>query len=315
MERLRMVTEALRRALPDDYRMALEVLHRLAPRINNSFVTLVLPDYVALYGGEDFDASMEALKYFTAFGSSEFAVRHFLKRDFERTLAVMTGWSTDDNEHVRRLASEGSRPRLPWSFRIEPLMRDPSPVRPILENLRADKSLYVRKSVANHLNDITKDNPDWALDVIEGWPLDGTETAWIAKHALRTLIKKGDKRALAVLGAGEKAEVVLSEFSVSPQVIRLGEKITLSFELKSTARHSQRLVIDYAVHYVKKAGGTSAKVFKLKLLSLEAGASVALTRAQSIQNFTTRVHYTGRHEVDVTVNGEVLGRSFFDLED
>jgi 3-methyladenine DNA glycosylase AlkC len=313
MERLRRVTESLRVTLPENYREALEVMTALAPRLNSGFVTMVLPDYVALYGGEDFEASMEALKYFTTFGSAEFAIRHFLRRDLTRTLGVMEGWSLDGNEHVRRLASEGSRPRLPWSFRIEPLMSDPTPTRRILDNLRGDPSLYVRKSVANHLNDITKDNPGYALDLIEGWPLDAAPTAWIAKHGLRSLIKKGDKRALAVLGAGEAAEVVVEAFTVSPEAVRLGEQVTLALRLKSTSTREQRLVIDYAVHYVKKAGGTSAKVFKLKLLTLGAGESVSITRVQSIRDFTTRVHYAGRHEVDVMVNGAVLARAFFDL--
>lgn len=314
MQRLRRVAEALRAVLPDDYRASLAILRQLAPRLNHGFVTMVLPDYVALSGLDDFDASMDALRDFTVLGSSEFAVRPFLRRDLDRTLAVMEIWAHDDNEHVRRLASEGSRPRLPWSFRIEPLMADPARLAPILEALKADPSLYVRRSVANSLNDVTKDNPGWALDRIEGWDLGDARTAWIARHALRSLIKRGDRRALAIVGAGGEAEVALHDLRVEPARIRLGDRITLSFRLESRAAAAQRLVIDYAVHYVKKNGGSSAKVFKLKALTLAPHASATFRRAQTVRNFTTRVHYPGRHAVEVMVNGAVLGRTGFDLD-
>jgi 3-methyladenine DNA glycosylase AlkC len=227
----------------------------------------------------------------------------------------MRQWAKDDDEHVRRLASEGSRPRLPWSFRLESLMLDPSPILPILDSLKADNSLYVRKSVANHFNDITKDNPGWVLDQIEGWSLDNPHTAWIARHALRSLIKKGDRRALTIMGAGHAAQVRVEQVSVSPEHVRLGDRINLSVRLTSTAEQSQRLIIDYALHYVKKSGGTSAKVFKLKTLDLAAGESVVVSREQQIRNFTTRVHYAGKHELDILINGECLARTFFDLID
>jgi 3-methyladenine DNA glycosylase AlkC len=313
MQRLNRVSQCLHAGLPDDYPAALETLFQLAPRLNSGFVTLILPEYVALYGQHDFQRSMQALKFFTAFGSSEFAVRHFLRNDLEKGLALMLEWSLDENPHVRRLASEGCRPRLPWSFRLEKLVADPSPALEILDNLKADDSLYVRKSVANHLNDITKDNPQWVLDQIEAWPLENPHTAWIARHALRSLIKKGDVRALTIMGAGKQAQVKIDGLAVTPNAISLGDRISLSFTLTSTATDHQRLIIDYAIHYVKKSGGTSAKVFKLKTLELPAGASVTLTREQQIRNFTTRVHYAGRHEVDVLINGQCLGRSGFDL--
>ncbi|MES2537675.1 MAG: DNA alkylation repair protein [Pseudomonadota bacterium] len=313
LQRLRRMTESLHATLPADYRQTLGILRRLAPRINNNFVTLVLPDYVGLYGLDDFDASMDALKFFTGFGSSEFAVRPFLRRDLPRTLAVMERWSLDDGDAVRRLASEGCRPRLPWSFRLEALMADPAPVAVILENLKADPSLYVRKSVANHLNDITRDHPAWVLDRIESWQLGTPHTAWIAKRALRTLIKKGDQRALAVIGAGAAPKVRVHDLLLSPRQLTLGGRLSLSCRLESASSESQRLVIDYIVHYVKKSGATSAKVFKLKELTLGAGESVSIAREQQIRDFTTRVHHAGRHEVDIVINGERLARDFFHL--
>ncbi|MFK3970405.1 DNA alkylation repair protein [Pseudomonas sp. NPDC087358] len=315
MQRLNRVSQSLHAGLPQDYVAALGILYQLAPRLNSAFVSMILPEYVALYGQADFQRSMQALKFFTSFGSSEFAVRHFLRRDFARTIEVMHGWSLDENPHVRRLASEGCRPRLPWSVRLENLMIDPSPVLEILDNLKADDSLYVRKSVANHLNDITKDNPQWVLDQLEAWPLHNRHSAWIARHALRSLIKKGDARALTLMGAGDKALVTLTDLSVSPGSIGLGERIKLSFGLTSTSDKPQRLIIDYAIHYVKKSGGTSAKVFKLKTLELAPGQSVNIRREQQVRDFTTRVHYAGWHAVDVLINGQCLGSSGFDLSE
>lgn len=313
MQRMRRMTESLCATLPPEYRAAVAILRQLAPHIKHSFVSIVLADFVGQYGPEDFDFSMKALKEFTTYGSSEFAVREYLRRDLPRALTTMEEWSRDENEHVRRLASEGSRPRLPWSFRLDALVRDPSPVAPILENLKADPSLYVRKSVANHLNDITKDHPDWVLERIAGWSLENPHTAWIAKRGLRTLIKKGDARALAVIGAGEKAQVAIHDMRVHPRVIKLGETISLSLRLESTASNPQRLVVDYIVYYVKKSGGSSAKVFKLKEFTLDPGKSVILSRSQTVRDFTTRVHYPGRHEVEVVVNGESLAKDYFDL--
>lgn len=313
MQRLNRVSRGLHAGLPADYSQALAILYKLAPRLNSSFVSLILPEYVALYGQHDFERSMQALKFFTTFGSSEFAVRHYLRLDFQRALQIMHDWSLDENEHIRRLASEGSRPRLPWSFRLEPLMVDPTPVLTILDNLKADSSLYVRKSVANHFNDITKDNPDWVLAQIEGWSLDNPHTAWIARHALRSLIKKGDRRALTIMGAGHTPQVRVDQVSVTPTTIHLGDTLSLSFQVTSTAERSQRLIIDYAIHYVKKSGGTSAKVFKLKTLELGPGESVIVARKPQLRNFTTRVHYPGVHELDILINGECLASSRFEL--
>ena len=314
MQRLRQIAVAFHEVLPGDFEKNIEILRALAPRINHGFASITLPEYVALYGQDHFDLSMEALAFFTRFGSSEFAIRHFLLKDQARTLEVMKRWSKDENEHVRRLASEGCRPRLPWSFQLKALIAEPSPVASILENLKSDPSLYVRKSVANHLNDITKDHPAWVFDKIADWSQDDPRTAWIMKQALRTLIKKGDTRALHLFGAGHKAEVKIDAFSVMPSALKLGGAVKITAGLTSTASAPQKLMIDYAVHYVKKAGGTSRKVFKWKEITLSPGATTELAISRAIRDFTTRVHYAGRHEVELIVNGEVLGTSGFELE-
>ncbi|MBR2690973.1 MAG: DNA alkylation repair protein [Aquamicrobium sp.] len=313
MQRLRQTAVSFQATLPASYGEALEILDALAPRINHGFASIVLPEFVALFGQEHFDLSMRALHNFTRYGSAEFAIRHFLARDFERTLAVMVGWAEDDNEHVRRLASEGSRPRLPWSFNLKTLIADPAPTAPILEALKSDTSLYVRKSVANHLNDITKDNPDRVIERVRGWDLQDARTAWIVKHALRTLIKKGDARALHLIGSTGTPEVAVEHFAVKPARIQLGERIALEARMISTADSNQKLVVDYAIHYVKKSGTASRKVFKLKEIELAPAARTELSISQVVRDFTTRKHHAGHHRVELIVNGEVLSTSGFDL--
>lgn len=314
MQRLRRMSESLHVALPGDFRRNLGILRELAPRLPAGFVTLFLPDYVALHGRDQVALSLDALRYFTRFGSAEFAIREFLRDDLSGTLKTMTAWAHDDNEHVRRLASEGTRPRLPWSFHLPAIAADPTLAAPILEALRADPSLYVRKSVANHLNDVTRAHPDWVLARVAQWPLDNPHTAWIVKRALRTLIKAGDRRALTAIGAGKKPKVRVRGFTISPQRLSLGARVNFKLEFDSTAASAQRLVVDYAVHYVKKSGGSSPKVFKWKELTVGARAAVVLTRSQRIQDFTTRKHYPGRHVVDVMFNGEKLASAHFDLK-
>ncbi len=294
MQRMRQGAEALHAALPVPYPKAIEVLDRLAPRIGHNFAAIMLSEFVALYGRDDFDLSLNALKCYTRFGSSEFAIRHFLKDDLKRTLAAMRGWAEDENEHVRRLASEGSRPRLPWSFQLKPVMENPALTWPILDALKADESLYVRKSVANHLNDIAKDHPDWLLARLESWPRDNSHTSWIVRHVA-------------------KADVRVAAFSVAPDKVQLGGHVVIEAEIVSTAKKSQRLVTDYAVHYVKANGGTSRKVFKLREFDLEPGASQVLSIKRAIRDFTTRKHYAGQHGVELIVNGETVAEGRFEL--
>lgn len=313
MQRMRQTAISLHETLPQDFPKALQILERLAPRISQGFAPISLSEFVALYGQDHFDLSLDALKFLTSFGSSEFAVRHFLIADFDRTIAVMRNWARDDNEHVRRLASEGSRPRLPWSFQLKNLIADPSATGSILERLKADPSLYVRKSVANHLNDVGKDHPDLLIERLGSWDLDNKHTAWIARHALRTLIKKGGARALALIGTTGPAKVRIDAFSVLPARIRLGERIAIKISLTSTSKIAQRLVVDYAVHYPKK-NGISRKVFKLNEIGLPPDGSREFAISQTVKDFTTRKHNAGFHRVELIINGEVMAVSGFDLD-
>lgn len=311
--RMRHVSITLRDHLPGDLRAAVEVLKEVAPRMPKGYTALLYPDLVALYGQDDPVFSLAALKYFTRFGSSEFAVRPFIQRDVPGTLRLMRTWAEDEDEHVRRLASEGCRPRLPWSFRLDAILKDPSLTTPILERLREDPALYVRKSVANHLNDLSKDHPRYMVDLLRRWGLTHPHTAWIAKHASRTLIKAGDPAALALFAFDTKVKVRAERCTVSPERIRLGDTIVLACTLRSEAARSQQLVVDYAIHYRKANGTTSRKVFKWKELELGAHASITLIKRQRIVDMSTRKHYDGIHRVEVLVNGNVVEEMAFTL--
>ncbi|WP_235957433.1 DNA alkylation repair protein [Sphingopyxis microcysteis] len=313
MERVRHIADALRPALPADYDAALDVITVMAPRLTHGFQAVAVTEYVARYGLDDFDRSMDALAALTRFGTAEFAIRPFLALDADRALATMAGWTSSDDEHVRRLASEGGRPRLPWAARVPALKADPTRAADILEALKADPALYVRKSVANHLNDIAKDRPDWLLDRLADWPQVDPHTAWIIRHALRTLIKQGEPRALALIGVGHGAAVTVRNFVVEPAVVRLGDRIAIDAEITSTAAENQPLVVDYRVHYARAGGKSAAKVFKWKTFDLAGGEAVALRINQTIRDFTTRRHHPGRHTVELIVNGQTVGASGFEL--
>ena len=313
MERVRHIADALHPALAGDYAARLDALRAMAPRLTHGFQAIAITEYVARHGLADFDASMAALADLTRFGSAEFAIRPFLAADTERALAAMSRWTGSDDEHVRRLASEGARPRLPWAARVPALKANPTLAAPILETLRADPALYVRKSVANHLNDIAKDRPDWLLARLAGWPQDDARTAWIVRHALRTLIKQGDPGALALIGVGHGAAVTVRDFAIVPAAVRLGERIAISAEIASDSPDDQRLVVDYRVHYARAGGKTAAKVFKLRGLELAAGATAPISIGQTIRDFSTRRHHPGRHEVELIVNGRTMATAAFEL--
>lgn len=313
MERVRHIADALHTALPDDYAAVLPVLHSMAPRLTHGFQAMAVTEYVARYGLDDFKASMDALADLTRFGSAEFAIRPFLAHDTRRALAMMARWTGSADEHVRRLASEGCRPRLPWAARVPALKDDPTLAVPILEALKSDPSAYVRKSVANHLNDIAKDRPRWLLDRLATWPQDDPRTVWIIRHALRTLIKQGDPRALALIGVGHGAAVSVRHFSVEPQAVRLGDRIAIAAELLSDSTEDQRLVVDYRIHYARAGGKTATKVFKLKTFELAAGDTAKLGIRQTIRDFSTRRHHPGRHAVELIVNGQTVGTDAFDI--
>lgn len=312
MARLHRTAEAFHHALPIPFADQLAVLRAHAPHIGHNFAGIWPCAHVASHGLDRPDLALPALRDLTRHGSAEFAIRPFLVRDLAGTLAVMREWTRSEDEHIRRLATEGSRPRLPWGLRLQALVADPTPTLPLLAALRADPSLYVRKSVANHLNDIAKDHPELVLDFVAGWDRADPRTAWIVKHGLRTLVKKGHPRALSLFGAGAEAKIEAS-VATRPKRIRLGDTLELSASLRSTGRRAQELIVDYVVHYARASGRASEKVFKWTTLTLAPGETVEPVKRQTIRDFSTRKHHPGKHLVELQVNGRRVARAEFTL--
>ncbi len=255
------------------------------------------------HGLADFGGSMDLLRDMTRRFSSEFGVRYFLLADQDRALCIMRGWVDDPDHHVRRLVSEGTRPRLPWAMQLPSLMRDPSPVLPLLERLRDDPSDYVRRSVANHLNDISKDHPQLIAGLAADWAKGaGKARMALLRHACRSLIRQGDAAALAVFGH-HKPEIRMDAPVLSSGTVRMGDTLEFSVLIQSLARVTQDLTVDYVMLFRKAGGRLAPKVFKGSRITLEPGASVTFRRRHVFQHVTTRVHYPGLQAVHLRVNG------------
>lgn len=270
--------------------------------------------FVQKYGLDDFEAAMRAQYELTKRFSAESSIRAFLVRYPNETYARLVQWARDENVHVRRLVSEGSRPRLPWAPRLRAFQEDPHPVIELLELLKDDPERYVQRSVANNLNDIGKDHPDLAVAVCRRWLIGASPArAWIVRHALRALLKKGHRGALETLGVASKPEVSIKEVQLDPVKVSIGGKLRFSFRIASTGRSAQQLLVDYAVHFVKANGAISPKTFKLRRITLRPSAQVELGSTVSFKNMTTRHHYPGRHRLDVVINGMAYPLAHFDV--
>jgi len=313
IERMSQGAGVLSKHLTNDFEENVFYIKKIAPKLNDGFAGIILPEYIKQEGLAHFELSMDALKFLTPFSSSELAIRPFIKKYKERVFELFYVWVEDKNEHVRRWCSEGTRSRLPWAMRLDICIAQPELNRPILEKLKADDSLYVRKSVANHLNDQTKDNPTWVLALLEQWDQTNKHTAWITKRALRTLIKEGHPKTFHFLGYESNPQIQLKDFTILNKNIVLGNELSFSFRLSSTKKATQKLVIDYKIHYLKANGKLSAKVFKLKEVTLEGDASIRIEKKHAFKDFSTRKHYEGMHHISIMINGEKYAEEKFQL--
>lgn len=316
-QRVRHISHSLRAVLPLHYPDAVRIVEKIAERYiarhgeKLTFEYTFLPDFVEAYGTDWPDESIAALETITQWSSAEFAVRPLLLRWPERMCAQMLAWSRHPSLMVRRLSSEGIRPRLPWGMGVPALKRDPAPILPILENLRNDPAETVRRSVANNLNDIAKDWPALVLDIASRWLGHSPETDWVVRHACRGLLKKGNADALAHFGFEQGVTgVEVSALEATPQV-PLGGRLHFSFSVKNTADTPTQIRLEYAIDYQTISGKTSVKVFKIKELALPAGASEAIVRHQRFQDFTTRKHYAGPHRLRIVLNGRAAAEVEF----
>lgn len=320
-DRVYHIIAALHQTLPGDFKQAAKILTALKKNWHSSnkadrygFTAWAITDYVGVHGLEYPKQSLRLLQHLTPLFSAEFAIRPFIQQHPKSTWIFLHQWTEHKDDSVRRLASEGCRPRLPWGARLPELIKFPMPIIALLAKLKDDKSEYVRRSVANNLNDISKDHPDLVIKVCKRWSKDASEECqWIIRHATRSLVKQGHPDVFTLLGYTEKPKILLSELQLSSSLIKLGEELTFSTELVSTAKIAQKLVVDYAIHYVKANGSRSAKVYKLKNVSLKANEKLLITKRQAFKPISTRTFYAGEHSVEVLVNGVAVIKKTFEL--
>jgi 3-methyladenine DNA glycosylase AlkC len=313
-QRVAHIINALHLYLPSDFTETAAILLRVKQHWLNkessswgSFTAWPIIDYVAIYGLQHPHISLNLLKELTELFSAEFAIRPFIIHHFDITYAMLEKWCNDDNEHIRRLVSEGSRPRLPWGVRLHNFCDNPKPILPLLTKLRNDKSLYVRRSVANNLNDIAKDYPNIVIKTCKAWQKNASkETSWIIRHATRSLVKAGNPDALALLGYASSPKIEITTLNINNKHIQLGETLHFNFSLKPTSKQPQPLVIDYAIHHIKANGKTTKKVFKLKTFTLLENETVLLKKSHAFKPITTRQYYSGTHRIDILINGQCI---------
>jgi len=321
-ERARAVRDALLTDLPGGFAPFAEVVDRaLADRAFTGWMIWPVSEAVAVLAvraepgsppGDEFDAGLALLARLTGRLTGEFAIRTFLDADLGRTLAVVREWTAHPDEHVRRLASEGTRPRLPWARRVRAIMERPGAALGLLDALYRDESDYVRRSVANHLNDVSRIDAALATATARRWLArpDG-HTAAVVRHALRSLVKAGDPDALALLGFAPPAGIVLSGFALTGSTVELGGGLGFEFSVANHGAEPARLAIDYVIHHRKANGTLAPKVFKLTTRTLLPGAAATIERTHSFRPISTRRYYPGEHALEIQVNGAKLGRHEF----
>ena len=313
MARGRQINLSLGKYLPADYGAAIGIIDEVIKKYDG-FAVYCLPEFVKIYwqDEENWDISINAMERYTQYASSEMAVRPFIINHEERMMAQMYAWSKHENEHVRRLASEGCRPALPWAPAINSFKKDPTPIIPILEQLKTDPSPYVRNSVANNLNDISKTHPNLVVKLARAWYGKNERTDWIVKHGCRTLLKKGNNDALAIFGLYGSTSVDVVDFALGADAISLGDDIVFSFAV--LANEAAKIRIEYGVDYVKSNGKRNRKIFQISEISLKENQKKCYTKTHSFADVSTRKHYPGTHSIALIVNGAECGKLDFHLD-
>ena len=322
-QRVLHVIDTLHQFLPADFRQSARLLEAL-PEVWDrgqdndplrGFAAWPLIDYIGEHGLDHPEIALETLRRLTALFSAEFAIRPFILRHPSLCQTTFQQWAKDDCEHVRRLVSEGTRPRLPWGIQLKPYIKDPSDNITWLDTLKNDESLYVRRSVANHLNDISKDHPATVIDLCQSWLSSASEEVkWVIKHATRTLVKAGHPEVFKLLGFTPEPRLKDAKLSARHPEIKLGEALEFDFDIVSDSDEEQSLVIDYAIHFLKANGKQNAKVFKWKKLKLAPHCQLTLSKAHKIKAITTRRYYSGIQRLEILINGRPVADTEFDLQ-
>ena len=317
-ERMVHIADTLHHRFPGNFSDSIQVILGLtrkvpdSPLAGHSYEFIFLPDYIERYGINHYSESVAAMEKLTQFITCEFAVRPFIRKYPDRMMTQMEMWAVHENHHVRRLASEGCRPRLPWASALENFKQHPKPILPILENLKEDRSEYVRRSVANNLNDIAKDHPDLVLEQCENWFGRSKHTDRLVKHACRTLLKRAHPRALALFGYAEPEGVKIVDFE-HDQEVTIGESLEFRFKIRNGSKVQMKLRIEYGIDYMKSNGALNRKIFQLSEMELMGGEEAFYKRSQSFRNMTTRKHYPGLHQLAILVNGREMALGEFEF--
>jgi 3-methyladenine DNA glycosylase AlkC len=319
-QRTRHTTEVLHQFMPKDFEKAsvclIELTEKLKSKNLHTFIYgfIFLADYVEVYGLHHYAASVRAMEHITTFISCEFAVRPFILKYEKEMLGQLLLWSTHSNEHVRRLASEGSRPRLPWAMALPAFKKNPSSNLPLLENLKYDSSEYVRRSVANHLNDISKDHPALVIELAKQWKGISIETDTLLKHACRTLLKQGNKEVLKIFGIENKPHVVVTDFNISTPQVNIGKELYFVFSIENRSHEEIQLRIEYAIYYLRQNASHSKKVFKHSERTLKPQEKLTIEKKHSFRVITTRTFYVGTQQLSIIINGHEHPLSTFELK-
>lgn len=320
-QRMRHISETLNKHLSGTFKIQVKTILSLIEELRKggakeeSFEYMFLPDFVEIYGLEDFETSVKAFEKITQFTSCEFGVRPFLLKYPERMMAQMTAWSNHKHSMVRRLSTEGCRPMLPWAMGIPYLKKDPTPILPILKKLRNDASESVRRSVANNLNDVSKKQPEVVIGLSKKWLGESPEVDWVVKHACRTLLKQGNMEVMPLFGFGSVEDIQIDDFQIITPIVRVGEYFEFSFKLFNKADSHVKLRLEYGLYFQKANGSLSRKVFKISEKEYAANSTTEINRKQHFKVITTRKLHLGLHQVSLIINGVELERYDFELMD
>lgn len=318
-QRMRHITHTLKKHLSEDFNKNVETLLKLIPILKkngfkfNNLEFIFFPDFIEVYGQGNYDISIKAFEKITQFVSCEFAVRPFIINNQKQMLKQMLHWSSHGHPMVRRLASEGCRPRLPWAMAIPSLKEDPKPIIPILENLKNDVSESVRRSVANNLNDVSKDNPMVVIDLVKNWKGLTIETDSLVKHACRTLLKQGDSEVMELFGFGSIDKIMITDFSITTPIVKIGDVLEFTFKLTNTSGAASKIRLEYGIYYQKENGSLSRKVFKISEKDYLEKSTITINRKQSFKTITTRKFHLGKHQVSIIINGTEFKKLDFEL--
>lgn len=273
----------------------------------------VLDSYIEQYGLDDYETSIKAIERITQFTSCEFVTHPFIRKYPNEMMAQMLVWSKHPHWGVRRLASEGCRPRLPWAMALPDLKKDPTPILPILENLKNDPARFVRLSVANNLNDIAKDNPEIVIELAKKWYGESKEVDWIIKHGCRTLLKQGNPAVMVLFGLGCAENIRIADFNISTPNVKIGDSLVFSFNLLNNRETKAKIRLEYAIFYQKANGTLTKKVCKISEKDYAGNSTTPITRKHSFKVVTTRKLYPGLHQVAVIINGTEFEKYDFEL--